>query len=101
LTVQITDVYTFYAPNAFSPDNDGKNDFFFVTGHGMEEQTFDLKIYDRWGGIVWSTTSINDQWNGNTKSGKKSPVGTYTWLVHYKDETGIAHVFSGAVTIIR
>ncbi len=101
LTIQITDEYTFYAPNAFSPDNDGKNDFFFVLGHGIVEQTFNLQIYDRWGGIVWSTKSITEQWNGETRSGKKAEVGTYTWLVHYNDETGIAHEYSGAVTIIR
>ena len=101
LPVQITDVYTFYAPTAFSPDNDGKNDYFFVSGHGITEQTFTMQIYDRWGGIVWSTEAIDGKWDGNTISGKKAPVGTYTWLVHYKDETGIAHEYSGPVTLIR
>lgn len=101
LLIEIVDEYTFYAPTAFSPDNDGKNDFFFVLGHGIVPQTFKLQIYDRWGGIIWETTEYTDQWNGKNASGKTLPIGTYAWLVHYKDNTGIAHEYSGHVTIIR
>jgi gliding motility-associated-like protein len=101
LMVQIINEYTFYAPNAFSPDNDGKNDFFFVLGHGVVTETFSLKIFDRWGTVLWGTKNYTDQWNGETKSGKKAPIGSYAWMVKYNDETGIHHEYSGSVTIVR
>ncbi len=101
LMVQIINEYTFYAPNAFSPDNDGKNDFFFVLGHGVVTETFSLQIFDRWGSVLWGTKNYSDQWNGETKSGKKAPVGSYAWIVKYNDETGIHHEYSGSVTIVR
>ncbi|NSW46515.1 MAG: gliding motility-associated C-terminal domain-containing protein, partial [Bacteroidales bacterium] len=100
-TVQVRDVYTFYAPTAFSPDGDGINEVFYVSGHGIKEETFKLTIYDRWGEIVFETNDIHEGWDGRIKGGKLAPIGTYTWLAKFKDVQKIAHDEYGKVTIIR
>ncbi len=99
--VYVDDVFTFYAPSAFSPDDDGINDFFRVYGNGIDNSTFHLSIYDRWGEIIWEANDIEKAWDGKVKGGKIAPVGTYTWLVKFRDFYGILHEESGSVTIVR
>ncbi|MFH2094096.1 MAG: PKD domain-containing protein, partial [Bacteroidota bacterium] len=100
--VMIRDEYTFYAPNAFSPDGNGQNDRFFVTGHGIDEGEFLLIIYDRWGEEIYKSEDISEGWDGKAKNGNKEcKVGTYTWLAVFKDFQGIEHQETGMVTIIR
>ncbi|GAB4279415.1 MAG: hypothetical protein Kow0068_03390 [Marinilabiliales bacterium] len=101
-TIIVKDEYTFYAPTSFTPDNDGINDYFFVFGNGIDKNTFHLYIYDRWGEIIFDTQDINEGWDGRINgTNKVAPVGTYTWLVTYKDLQNIQHEEAGAVTIIR
>ncbi len=99
--VEVRDVYTFYAPSAFSPDGDGVNEVFRIYGHGINVETFNMKIYDRWGEIVFETNDINLGWDGRIKNGQIAPVGTYTWIVRFKDEQNIVHEEYGKVNIIR
>ncbi len=99
--VEVRDIYTFYAPTAFSPDGDGINEVFRLTGHGIDEETFNLKIYDRWGEIVFETNDIHLGWDGRIKNGQIAPVGTYTWVARFKDVQKIMHEEYGKVNIIR
>ncbi|MFH2141800.1 MAG: gliding motility-associated C-terminal domain-containing protein, partial [Bacteroidota bacterium] len=93
---------TFYAPSAFSPDNDGLNDYFQVFGNGVDERNFQLYIYDRCGEVIFENRDFNENWDGRVKGQSKSaPIGVYTWLVIYKDLQNIEHQETGAVTIIR
>ena len=89
--------YSFFAPNAFSPNGDGLNDVFSVFGNGIPE-AFELVVYNRWGNLVFSSEDINTNWDG-TINGRKCPVGIYTYRFQYvkkinleiirKEETGI------------
>jgi gliding motility-associated-like protein len=105
--VFVEDEYTFYAPNAITPGEDGINDIFFVWGHGIDPTNFILRIYDRWGEVIFETTNYNEEnpkqygWDGKVKGKAKAEIGTYTWHVIYKDLTGIEHQQAGAVTIIK
>ncbi len=56
--IKVTDIYTFYVPTAFSPDGDGMNEVFYVYGHGIQEEGFNMQIYDRWGNIIFETKYI-------------------------------------------
>ncbi|MFH2096681.1 MAG: PKD domain-containing protein [Bacteroidota bacterium] len=100
-TVEVKNEYTFYAPTAFSPDNDGNNDFFRIMGNGIDENNFSLIIYDRWGEVVFETTDPEEWWDGRIKDRHVGKNGVYTWLCVYKDVQGIEHQKAGAVTIIR
>ena len=105
--VDILDEWTFYAPTAFSPDNDIKNDYFFAVAHGIKETGFYLAVFDRWGEVIWETTQYSEltekteKWDGKAKNNKIVPVGTYTWLAKFKDFRGTEHEVTGGVTVIR
>ena len=106
-TVIVKDEYTFFTATAFSPDNDGINDVFFISASGIDPKFFHLIIYDRWGEIVYETKSYNPEnpkqygWDGSVKGLKKAEVGTYTWLCNYKNLNGEERQQAGPITIIR
>lgn len=52
-----------YIPNSFSPNGDGKNDEFGAYSE-CELEGFQLRIYNRWGDVVFESTSILDRWKG-------------------------------------
>jgi len=102
LDVRIKDEYTFYAPTAFSPDGDNINDKFFIKGHNIDAEKYKLIIYNRWGEEIFVTEDPNDEWDGKVQgTNSVCKLGTYTWLAIFKDEAGIEHAETGAVTIIR
>ena len=66
-------------PNAFTPNDDGVNDFFKLTASGTcEAATFSLKIFDRWGRLVFESADINTEWDGNFV-GQQLKEGVYLW----------------------
>lgn len=98
--VSIQDCLTFYAPNYFSPDGDGINDVFKVFGYGMDNNNFNLFIYDRWGELIFTSNDIERGWDGNVGS-KMSQSGTYIWLVNFKKKSSESVSKYGAVNLIR
>ena len=106
-TLTVNDVYTFWSPTIFSPDNDGLNDVFFVTGYGIDSSDFHLYVYDRWGEIIFETdkfdiyTHRSEQWDGKTKSQKTAQNGTYSWLCIFNDILGKSHQETGKITLTR
>ncbi|SHM96367.1 gliding motility-associated C-terminal domain-containing protein [Mucilaginibacter sp. OK098] len=76
-------LYTIIAPNTFTPNNDGINDNFSITVDG--EATFGvLRIFNRYGKLVFTGKSQADYWNGNY-NGQVLPVGTYYWVFEGTD----------------
>lgn len=63
-------------PNAFSPNNDGKNDVFKVLGGPINKMV--LNIYNNWGSLVFTSESQDDGWDG-TYNGDAQPVGEYSY----------------------
>ena len=53
-----------YAPNAFTPDGDGVNDVWFVEAPEDCWDNVDVKVYSRWGDLVWASSSFNERWDG-------------------------------------
>lgn len=99
--VIIEDAFLLYAPNAFTPNGDGINDFFFVTGGNIDNTDFELLIFSRWGNIIFRTTDINDMWDG-TYMGQEVPIDTYVWKVKTRSASrGDAFEEIGHVTIVR
>lgn len=68
-------------PNVFTPNGDGKNDEFVVTGIGMK--TFSISIFDRWGKKVFESTDIKESWNG-----KSADDGTYYYMIKAESLNG-------------
>ena len=92
-----------YIPNAFTPNNDGNNDVFEVYSSCFLEN-YNLKIFDRWGGILFETTDRNEGWNGITQ-GQELKNGVYVWVLTYDATNARGEVSnsvkSGTVTLLR
>ncbi len=92
----------FYAPTAFNPfSNVEDNRVFRPIASLIDVTTFHLYVYDRWGELIFETTDYENGWNGTTINGKRCQIGTYTWLVKYRDLTGVDYRKSGNVTIVQ
>ena len=90
-------VWSYHIPNAFTPNGDGKNEIFFATAVGIKD--FSLKIFNRWGEIVFESKNYQNDWGGTCETdlcmgNRILPEGTYFYLL---DVQGIT--FKGYVTI--
>ena len=94
----VENVVSFYVPNAFTPNGDGKNDNFLVTGHAISG--YEMQIYNRWGQEVFHSSGPYDSWNGNDSKGSPVQEGVYTYrLKIYNDPGNTAR--NGTVTLVR
>ena len=101
-TVEIRDVFKVWIPLAFSPDGDNINDLLEIKGYGVSETDYLFMVYDRWGEIIFQSTSINDSWDGKAKGGMNYVQnGVYKCLLICKDFNGVEHSLSRNVTVIR
>jgi len=94
---------SFFIPNAFTPNNDTKNDVFYVEST-EELQDFELRIFNRWGEVIFKTNSIYEGWNGQLKSGQHAQEEVYVWLINYRYPTisgSRAGSMNGTVTLLR
>lgn len=106
--VNIDPLLTVYIPNAFTPGqtgatNDGTNDYFYPQGEGIEEESYDMFIYDRWGKLVWQTGKWGKKWDGrHMQSLKPVPNGTYAYLITFREFADLdRYEYSGVVHVIR
>lgn len=95
--LQTNDVNTALSPpNVFTPNGDGTNDEFIIGG--LDDCTpYELKIYDRWGVLIFSTdTPYTDLWDGKSKKGKPVAEGVYYYIISTEFNS-----LSGFVTVLR
>jgi len=89
-----------YVPNAFTPNNDGKNDVFKVAGYD-NLSFFRFRIYNRWGAEVFFSLLPEKGWNGFLKE-QLQPQGVYVWIMEYKKKYSQEVFFQkGTVTLIK
>lgn len=91
-----------FFPNAFSPNGDGKNDIFqLIAEQGCVVSEFELRIYDRWGRIVFFTADPTVGWDGY--DGKSlAPFGTYMFYSSFKaGRNGDRKSVKGDLTLLR
>ena len=99
-TICVIEGFTFWMPNAFSPDKDTKNNYFFPKGTGWIEEDYTFEIYNRWGDLIFKTNDTAGQWDGNY-GGTKANDEIYVWRVFVWDIYGDEHEFHGNVLIMR
>lgn len=100
LTLDVTpECSSIYIPNAFSPNGDGHNDVFRVI-HTPYQTGIKLKVYNRFGAAVFSSTDQNEGWDG-TFRGKPQPPGAYVWMVEYLDWNKEEKSLKGIVVLLR
>ena len=90
-----------FAPNTFTPDDDKFNQGWRVFIQGIDDYSFHLEIYNRWGEIVFESRNPEAEWYG-TYGGELVKDGTYIWVIKASDaENDNKYEFNGHVTIIR
>jgi gliding motility-associated-like protein len=99
-TVIILNAFTFYIPNAFSPNGDGLNDGFKGTGIGIDDATYNMWIFDRWGLMIFHCTDLETSWDGRLH-GEIVQEDVYVWKVSFNDVFGKAHEYHGIVSVIK
>ena len=82
-------------PNIFSPNNDVVNDEFVI--YGIND-LFDIKIYNRWGNLVFDQNPYENNWNGENSNGKKLSEGQYFYILK-NDQEQIK--LNGSVMLVR
>ena len=104
-------------PNSFSPNGDGENDFFRVLTNVDKDQNFtnnsnngfqeggaiaeiDLRVFNRYGQMVFRTTNPHEGWDGTFK-GKPLNPATYTYILNFRTIDGRSDDRSGNVTLFR
>ena len=87
-----SDYYSINIPNVFTPNNDGKNDQFTVQVAGKLFECVDMKIYNRWGQIIFISTGYNLTWDGRSMTGEKVPQGSYFYSIQIKEFEYNGHI---------
>lgn len=87
-------------PTAFSPNNDGINDMLDIFDEDISR--LDLRIYNRWGEIVFQSLHPDVKWDGKFR-GKDAPVGVYLWQATYENvlQPGVIIQQQGKVNLLR
>ncbi len=85
-------------PNAFTPNGDGVNDI-FRAADGVY-RNFEFMIYNRWGALVFASSSIANGWDGTT-NGQLSPAGAYVYRIQYFDVSDRLTSVTGTFLLIR
>ncbi len=89
-------------PNAFSPNDDGENDYLQLFPNPTVKSIDRFRIFNRWGALLYETDDLYDQgWDGKM-NGKLAPVGVYIFMIEFTCElTGHTVIHSGDITLFR
>lgn len=96
--VRVDPEFRFYIPSAFTPDENGVNEEFYGSGIGIVE--YRMRIYDRWGELIFESNEYDYHWDGSYK-GRQVQKGVYIYVFDIKDVKGNPHVYRGHVTLFR
>lgn len=92
--------YTFYLPNAFTPNGDGRNDVFIPSATSVVPDNYRMIIFDRWGNELFTSYNINIGWSGrDIRKNTFVPDGTYVYQLEFTDNQNITHKLLGKISV--
>ncbi len=97
-TIDIGSACPFFVPNAFTPNGDGVNDYFYVITDGNQEFVF--SIYNRWGQKVFATTDPEIGWDGTFEAAPEE-MGVFVYELKTIFTNGTVRIRNGNITLIR
>ena len=99
--VNVVSEFSIYVPNAFSPNEDGDNDYFHPVLNGPAPEDFILNVFDRWGALVFVTTDYLAKWDGSYR-GSQAQQDIYVWKISYREAgNDKLNVIRGHVSLLR
>ena len=105
ILVTVNKIRDVYIPNAFSPNGDGYNDYFFINANKSVSSIKTFKVFKRWGALMYEGTDLTPNqassgWDGSFK-GKPMNNGVYVWMAEVEYLDGAISLLSGDVTIVK
>ena len=105
ININVDKVRNVYFPNAFSPNDDGINDIFFIGTGKAVEKINSLQVFDRWGELIYDATDlpINNPlagWDGTFKNKKMNP-GIFLWTAEVMFIDGEVEMYGGDVVLVK
>ena len=99
-TLTVLDFCLIDVPTAFTPNNDGLNDY-FQPHNALKADNYEFKVYNRWGQLIFHSNNWQDKWDGRL-NGVLQPTAVYVWMLRYTNRDTKQPVFrKGTVTLIR
>lgn len=96
--VEVAPDFAFYVPDAFTPNDDGRNDVFVPVARGVK--LYDFKIFNRWGELIFASTDLEQGWDGSFHS-LACEQDVYVWKVVLTTVHGNTKTYAGHVTLVR
>jgi gliding motility-associated-like protein len=97
-TITVEPDFSMYVPNAFTPNSDNRNEVFKPVIRSAK--MFDLKIYNRWGELIFKSNDIQTGWDGS-HDGKACKEDLYTWRIQISSIKGEKVIKIGTVMLLR
>jgi gliding motility-associated-like protein len=97
--VQITKQVKIHVPNAFTPNNDGLNDYLRPIPMGIREFKY-FRIFNRWGQLIFDMRSNSRGWDG-TLSGKLQGSGVFVWIAEGIGVDNRTYKEKGTAVLVR
>lgn len=90
---------TVWVPNIFTPGRDNNNRFLPKTMF-VKDHEYTMRIYNRFGLLVFETNDINEAWDGRYK-GKIVPSASYVYIIQYLGDDNYSNIIKGTVTVLK
>jgi len=104
ITITYEEDLVFYVPNAFTPDGDQFNQVFTpIFSSGIDQTSYHLSIYDRWGELIFESYDLQTGWDGTyqIKNGLVQD-GIYVWKIDFKlKDTDDRRIVTGHVNVLK
>ena len=101
ITVTVIPDYDLFIPNVFTPNGDGKNDFFQIFGNTAAIRLLHVSIFDRVGELVFESFDVNFKWDGTFK-GQPLPPSVFVYTIKAVFDDGHTDkLFSGGITLLK
>ncbi|MFN6084210.1 MAG: gliding motility-associated C-terminal domain-containing protein [Fluviicola sp.] len=99
--ININADFNFYAPNSFTPDGDEYNNEWNVFLDGVDMNSYQLLVFNRWGELILESNNSKVGWDG-TYNNELVKEGVYVWIVTFKDlNSDKKYEYKGHLTLVR
>jgi gliding motility-associated-like protein len=103
-SIEVKNDFNIYIPNSFSPNADGLNDYFkpVFSPFGLDQKTYDMEVFDRWGSSVFHTKDFSKGWDGSVQNKGDLPIkqDSYIYKIRFKDTEGRVYEKMGSFILL-
>ncbi|MBU0489083.1 MAG: gliding motility-associated C-terminal domain-containing protein [Bacteroidetes bacterium] len=102
-TVVVWPDVNIFIPNAFTPGITDYNEEWRCFGTYIDESTFEVVVFDRWGEVIFESNDMNEGWNGKYRNAGSEycPGGVYPYVVSFRSGAGKEYKYIGHINLVR